>query len=140
MDERFNDNGEFIFDFMDEILVNCPKCQGCANGFFSLAEPAKIICQKCGLYKIYDMYSYGNGNFCGEELWLKIHCCSNYLWAYNKKHLEFIEQYIKANIRQRKPNVNQSIVSRLPQWMKKASNREKILRCDDLLKQRLELK
>lgn len=137
MSERFIDNGESAYSFMkNELLVTCPQCQQCAYGFI---DPTKIICHKCGLSKTYETYSYGNGTFCGEDLWLKANCCSEKLWAYNKEHLEFIEQYVQAAIRERKPNVNQSLASRLPQWMKRSGNREKILRSVHELKQKLEV-
>jgi hypothetical protein len=67
-------------------------------------------------------------------LQLQIECCGQTLWAYNEKHLEFIKNYVEAKLRARTPNINRSLVSRLPKWIKSARNRERILRAIEILK------
>lgn len=74
--------------------------------------------------------------FFQESLWLKINCCGEILWAYNYKHLEFIENYVSAKLRERKPFVNKSLASRLPKWIKSAKNREEILKAVAKLKEK----
>jgi hypothetical protein len=140
--KEFKDNGEYIENFGDEFLVECPKCQSLARIVLSgdvdenrrIFSPKKLICPKCGLNKKLsrdEMRVRVGGSFDMHfrlPLWLQIPCCGDTLWAYNEKHLEFIENYVAAKLRVRKPNVNQSFVSRLPQWIKSAKNRDEILK------------
>ena len=137
INKRFSDNGESANTFMNKgmILVKCPICQRCA---FGSLDPTKIICHKCGFIKTSGSFSYGNGTFFEEDLWLETECCSEKLWAYNKEHLDFLEKYIQATLRERKPNLTHSLASRLPIWMKKSSNREKVLKGIQKLKDKLE--
>ncbi len=72
-----------------------------------------------------------------EPLWLQTECCGETLWAYNEKHLEFIENYVAAKLRARIPNQNRSLASRLPKWIKSAKNRDEILKAIGKLKEKL---
>jgi hypothetical protein len=76
-----------------------------------------------------------------RPLWLQAPCCGEILWAYNAAHLAFIEAYVGARLREhgRGPDGwrNQALRNRLPKWMKKAGNREAILKCIERLKERL---
>jgi len=137
-DERFKDNGESVYDFLDKVLVICPECKRCAYGFLSWDNLARITCHKCGFNRAYRPYSFGGGSFCDADLWLKTNCCSEKLWAYNQVHLEFIEKYVGAKLRERTLNFNQNLASRLPEWMIKSSNRSKVLKGVQILKKKLE--
>jgi hypothetical protein len=53
-------------------------------------------------------------------------CCGELLWARNPSHLDFLENYVVARLRERAPNQNGSTVSRLPKWMKSAKHREEL--------------
>jgi hypothetical protein len=61
-------------------------------------------------------------------LWLQISCCHETLWAYNFKHLEIIEQYVSAKLRERTRKGRNSFLSKLPDWLKSAKNRDEILK------------
>jgi hypothetical protein len=127
---RFKDNGETMFDFFDCVLVVCPRCSHCASitGNPYKTNP-KLVCKMCGLTGNLLIASYGDSaEYCGVSLWLKTGCCGNTLWAYNKEHLDFLESYVSASIRERVPNINQSMASRLPNWIKSSKNRESILK------------
>ena len=55
------------------------------------------------------------------------------LWAFNRRHLELLESYVEAKLRERHEDedqgwANTSLVSRLPAWMKSAKNREEVLK------------
>jgi hypothetical protein len=144
--KEFKDDGEYIYNFGDEFLVECPKCRSLAQILFSeepeanepissrIFSPKKLVCPSCGLNKKLsgdEMRVRTGGSFdmhFGLPLWLQIPCCGDTLWAYNEKHLEFIENYVAAKLRVRRPNINQSFISRLPQWLKSAKNRAEILR------------
>lgn len=151
MNERFSDNGELTYEFGDEFLVVCPKCESMAKVLptesktekwrDSVFLPRKVVCLKC----IYQNISDGKSLWIGTSvdwyfrlpLWLQISCCGETLWANNEKHLEFIEDYVGAKLRERKPFVNKSLASRLPNWIKKAKNREEILKAIGKLKEKL---
>jgi hypothetical protein len=60
-------------------------------------------------------------------------CGGQTLWAYNLGHLDFIEAFVTAELRERQPDdrygwSNRSLFSRLPKWMQSAKNREQILK------------
>lgn len=76
--------------------------------------------------------------FFQEPLWLQTKCCGETLWVYNEKHLDFIEKYVAAKLRERIPYKNNSVASRLPKWIKSAKNRENILRAIEKLKGKLD--
>jgi hypothetical protein len=64
----------------------------------------------------------------GYRLWLQTRCAGEILWAYNAEHLEFLREYAAASLRERVPNANASLASRLPRWIKRSHNRRAILR------------
>ena len=68
----------------------------------------------------------------GLPLWLQIACGDEILWMFNARHLDFIEEYVRATNRRRPPVLpgglrNSLLESRLPRWMKLARNREAVL-------------
>jgi hypothetical protein len=71
------------------------------------------------------------------QLWLRVNCCGHVLWAYNKQHLDFLEGYVTASLRERQPNINQSLASRLPYWIKSTKNREQLIKGIQKLKDKL---
>ena len=160
--EKFIDNKELVYDFGEEFLVECPKCKSLAKVLplgddSSLFAQRRIICLNCGMTKdwkgkvvgwqIYNGAKEGSQNYLiiggnfdwyfQEQLWLQIECCNETLWAYNERHLRFIENYVAAKLRQRIPNINKSLTSRLPKWMKQAKNRAEILKAIEKLKEKL---
>jgi hypothetical protein len=49
------------------------------------------------------------------------------LWALNEDHLDSLEDFVSAHMREAYPNA--TMASRLPEWMKSAKNREDVLKC-----------
>lgn len=160
--DRFDDTRESIYDFGNEFLVVCPKCQMMAKVVPhgphiqpDTTKRCKLVCLHCGLNKVdrktrlwwiqvggapNPMHVTVGGAFdwyFKEPLWLQTECCGNTLWVYNEKHLDFIERYVSASLRTRSPYRNTSLASRLPQWIKSAKNRKNVLRAIDRLKTRL---
>lgn len=72
----------------------------------------------------------------GLNLWLSVPFRGQLFWAYNSAHLCFIRDFVAADLRQRQPNRNSSLVSRLPGWVKSAKNRSAILSVIDALEDR----
>ncbi len=118
----------YLVDFADRILIHCPNCDLCAvkiNPEESLQK--RIVCRHCGLVTKYKAMYAAN-----EKLWLETNCCGERLWAYNEKHLDFLESFVSEKIRECLPDPewgirNSSLQSRLPQWMLAGKNREKVL-------------
>jgi len=63
-------------------------------------------------------------------LWFQTEVNGNIFWAYNPDHINYLEKYISADLRERNSNANytSSLVARLPQFVKAAKNREKLLK------------
>lgn len=61
----------------------------------------------------------------GLPLWLVTGCCGGeVLWARNEVHLDYLEAYVAASLRDRSGGLSM----KLPTWMKRASNRDEVLR------------
>jgi hypothetical protein len=154
--KRFSDKGQMLYDFGDEFLVVCPKCSSPGKVVIDRAEvrkiprtesekytyqlfaPRKFYCLHCLHRKTWKGHQIRVGDktdwYFQYPLQLQIECCGQTLWAYNEKHLEFIKNYVEAKLRARTPNINRSLVSRLPERIKSARNRERILRAIEILK------
>jgi len=68
----------------------------------------------------------------GSPLWLQIETRHGWLWAYNLEHLDLIRRFVQAPLRERAPwydtGQKMTLVARLPAWIKRAKNRDEILR------------
>lgn len=149
--QRFSDDGQLVYDFNEEFLVICPKCASMAKVIpfdvksedlrDKLFAPRKLICLSCVHRATYNGKGVGMGGsvdwYFKLPLWLQISCCGEILWAYNLRHLEFIEKYVAAKLRERKPHSNKSMASRLPNWIKSAKNRDEVLKGIGKLREKL---
>ena len=142
--DRFTDQKYTITDFMDEILVVCPECSSRAivkpipGKEVSLFADRRLTCTVCGLTKDKKVKRALLSNddapvegYFKLPLWLMAGQGTKTLWVYNKRHLEYIESFVQAIHRMRghgSPGCsNCSIISRLPRWIKKGSNRKQVL-------------
>jgi hypothetical protein len=51
------------------------------------------------------------------------------LWAYNAEHLNVLEEYVSAHLRERGHSVtHMTMLERLPKWIKDAKHRDEVLR------------
>ena len=159
---RFVDTGEWLLDFAEEYLVVCPACRGCARvlprdpegaapGAFGVRLPPwvaarRLVCVECGLIRETDgLNGVGVGGesdgYFGEPLWLRTPCCGETLWAINRRHLERLEAFVGAKLREQERDPqhgwsNRSMANRLLGWMKAGKNRAEILRAIEKLKER----
>jgi hypothetical protein len=90
------------------------------------------VCPHCGYIKEWhndsDLWVGGaEDQYFHLPLWLQTPCCGHILWAYNARHLAFLDEYVQATLRERLTNRNRSLASRLPLWMKSGQNREDVL-------------
>ena len=80
---------------------------------------------------------YGTDPVFGCDLLLRCDYRGEVLWAWNLEHLEFLENYVGSGLRERIPNRNGSMASRLPKWMKEAKNRDGIMRAFSRLREHM---
>ncbi len=135
--------------FMDEVDVRCPDCDKPARVMAS--GQVRFTCLNCGKNRIWsgnqgiqlrgnlpgfdDVVRIGTASdpYFGYPLRFQESCCGNVLWAFNRKHLEYYRDFIGEKLRERQVNEhgwsNQSLASRLPQWMTSSKNRESVVRC-----------
>ncbi len=71
-------------------------------------------------------------------LWLQKEMPDGLLWAYNYEHLDFLENHVSAELRNREksPMRNKSLGSRLPKWMTSKKNRNEVLSGIEKLKRK----
>ena len=150
--DRFIDRGERIYDLGEEILVVCPKCAGMAMVIIISDVPAKLndrlfaprrlVCTKCLHRDSWSGRQVSVGGpsdwYFGLPLWLTAPCCGEVFWAYDLEHLEIIESYVAAKLRERTNKGRNSFLSKLPKWLKSAKNRDEILRTIGKLKGKLD--
>ncbi len=153
---RFYDNRETIYAFLDKILVVCPQCHRCAlnlrfdTSSRNLFAPRRLVCHHCGLARewadtVVASLEYNDpplDNYFHVPLWLSVPCANHILWAYNQRHLEVIEAFVTAQLRERTRDpkygwANTSLTSRLPKWIGSARNRTTVLKALAQLKVRL---
>jgi hypothetical protein len=139
---RFKDPRLHLYDFADYFLVKCPSCHQCATvttsneeKVLNLFKKKTFVCNHCGRIEV-------NSN--NHQLWLTANCKGNILWAYNLKHLEFIEGYVTAKLRESNKHeklgwYNQGLFSRLPKWIKEKNNREAIIKTIQKLKESINI-
>jgi hypothetical protein len=137
MAKVFHDDGTTIYDFGDEFLVRCPRCQACALVHQHYPERPRFACARCGLAREFDEHSSARGGpsdwYFGYPLWLQVPCVGHILWAHNFEHLTFLERLVSAGLRLRhRPAdthyVNRRLAARLPRWMLSAKHRAAVLR------------
>jgi hypothetical protein len=67
----------------------------------------------------------------GYALWLSTPASRGVLWAYNGKHLDYLEAFIGAKLRgrprDRSGDYRQTLIERLPAWSKSAKHRDELL-------------
>ncbi len=63
-------------------------------------------------------------------LWFQKEFSGNIFWAYNLDHIDYLQGYIQADLRERNAKVNAfgTMIARLPMFVKAAKNREKLLK------------
>lgn len=155
MTGHFRGNRRYLYEFSDLFLVHCPRCDKCARvlpvspaateknkqGIVPYAQlmfaPRRLSCQHCGYVKEWEgkkVAQFGDGRdwYFGVPLWLQVPCCGESLWAFNDRHIQFLEDFVSASFRE--THFGASLASRLPEWMKLGRNRVEVLKCMDKLR------
>jgi hypothetical protein len=164
---RLSPDDSTLLDFGGEFLVVCPRsaAQAWVRDRGPAATPrVALTCPHCGLSQFWaaaepgtphsvtaaDPQRYPPGVvaigapvdwYFHLPLWLQTSCCGETLWAYNAAHLDFIEDYVRATLREHARGEhgwrNQALGNRLPRWMKDGKNREDVLKCVERLREKL---
>ncbi|MGY3213456.1 hypothetical protein [Mucilaginibacter sp. HD30] len=100
----------------DKIAVRCNNC-----GETEAYEPRNIE-QKW----MYQNAGQPSDSYFGLPLWLTQNFRGNNFWAYNYRHLDYLKQYIAADLREKNARQGWTMVEKLPAWMKSAKNRNKL--------------
>ncbi len=101
-----------------------------------------IHCEQCGDDCAYEAqlsrHTHHEGRITdpvfGLPLWLQKEFRQDLFWAYNYEHLQLLQQYIGAKLRERgiaprnTIRKNSAMLSRLPEFIKKAANRAGLLK------------
>jgi hypothetical protein len=115
----------------------------------SLNRPRRLVCLHCTAVRdwIPSKRDWGrliagphgpNHPFFGRSLWLQAPCCGHILLAYNDRHLDTLQSYVSADLRERtNSDPKRGMLYRLPAWIKKAGHRNYVLRAIDLLREQL---
>jgi hypothetical protein len=155
MNLRFKDDQKHWYQFANYFIVECPRCHGEAiiapkinwTSEEFLSAKRRLVCKKCSYF---DETLPESGVtmhidkdwFFELPLYLQAPCCGNKLVAYNLEHLEYINDFVQGNLREREKDEkwgwsNQSIASRLPKWLKSSKNRIKIINVINRLKSKV---
>ena len=138
MNSRFNDENFRITDFQTEVHVTCSKCEKKAVATVDYdKKEARLFCLSCGYNKITDTqlsYLGLSGNFkvaassyFDASLWYAAPFKDDYFIAYNEKHLDYLEQYISAKLREHKERSHFTLLEKLPKFYHEAKNRDALL-------------
>ena len=128
-------------------------CGFCGSKLKTKIKPTKKIYQKvlircdhCHQAKQYPVeWSRYRGSeaidpYFGLDLWLQTEVKGDLLWAYNFEHIQYLRQYVSAEMREEKSKNRYTLVYNLPKWIKLAKNRALVLKKLDLLYEKLQEK
>ena len=133
---RFNDENKTLSDFSNEVWVVCPACakKAIARADYQLNK-ARLFCVQCGYNKELSTVIAKNITvnqpahlFFDAELWLQAPFKNELFMAYNGKHMEYLEQYISAKLREHKDRSHFTLLEKLPKFYSKAQNRDGLLK------------
>lgn len=107
----------------EQRLVNCYQAK------------MKVCCKVCNHEKFYQTkykLTYANNNqatdpYFGLQLWLQTPVDENIFWAYNYDHLDYLKNYVSAKLREAQSGGKHSLAWKLPNFIKVAKNRDRIL-------------
>lgn len=163
MTRRYRDGGEHLLGaFADEILVECPGC-GRRASVLPASRPAglftdrRMACGGCGALRSWPPTGAKAGPktvrldqhgatdpFLGLPLWLRAPCRGHVVWAWNGRHLDALEGWIGADLRERAlstsvppVDVHETMLESLPAWMTERTARDDVLRALRELRARL---
>ncbi len=138
---RFQDENLLLSHFYKEVCVVCPSCAKKALAKVNYeTKKARLFCTNCGFNKEAST-TIKNGTietaanqYFQAELWLQAPFKNEIFWALNDKHLDYLERYIAATIREHKDRTGFTLLEKLPKFYHEAKNRESLLKIITKLK------
>ncbi len=139
---RFQDENLVLSDFYDEVWVVCPACAKKAIAKrFAEEKTARLFCVHCGYNKeVSTAFAKGGAitmaanSFFDADLWLTTTFKNGLFWAYNAAHLEYLERYIRAGLREHNNRTRFTLLEKLPGFYHDAKNRDGLLKRIEKLK------
>ena len=143
---RFQDKHKVLADFYKEVWVVCPSCQHKAVATTVDEARVRLYCASCGYQKERSTSVVFQGEkvqfrtsadfFFETELWLQVPFKGDRFFAYNLEHLEYLETYIAASLREHKNRTGFTLLERLPKFYHDAKNRTALLKLIEKLKRK----
>ncbi|MDO9153861.1 MAG: hypothetical protein Q7U47_09185 [Paludibacter sp.] len=142
---RFQDENLILSDFYKEVWVVCPGCEKKAIAKVNFeTKTARLFCLRCAYNKESATAFDKNASietaahaYFQAELWLQAPFKNEVFWAYNDKHLEYLEKYISATLREHKDRTHFTLIEKLPKFYHEAKNREGLLKVIAKLKSKI---
>jgi hypothetical protein len=145
MVSRFQDQNKTLRDFYNEVWVICPSCENKAVAKAIIENnQVRLYCEHCGYNKqksteicisgtkgILEMPAHG---YFDVELWLQASFKNEIFYAFNGEHLNYLENYISANLREHKDRSHFTLLEKLPKFYHEAKNRGALLKIIQKLK------
>lgn len=142
--DRFRDPLVSLYQLAaEDISVVCPRCGNRAvsaaqqtEGKQAWWESRRLTCAQCAYLAFWNPDGLAISCWGGPidpyfrlPLWLRTECCGGRtLWAFNPTHLDLLENYVAARMRERgSESDGMTLVARLPGWLKSAKNRDEVL-------------
>jgi hypothetical protein len=134
-------------------LVRCPRCSAKAIATVGESNAHRLTCGSCGLARegAFALLA-GRGSVAQEtttrgpwrrdrtprqhwperavqviDLWLRADIGDHVLWATNEQHLDYLDRYIAADLREGCHTPTQDLHHQLPTWMKDAKQRDRLV-------------
>lgn len=133
---RFQDENLLRADLYKEVWVVCPTCAKKAISTVDFEiKKARLLCVDCGYNKdvFTSTYEYTSAElpanwYFKAELWLQAPFKNDIFWAYNDQHLDYLERYISATLREHKDRTGFTLLEKLPKFYHEAKNRTGLLK------------
>ena len=136
--QRFNDQNKTLSNFYTEVWVVCPACAKKAIAKVNYEEKqARLYCESCGYNKqsstetrvfgVRGNWEMAAHSYFGAELWLQYPFKHDVFFAYNGEHLNYLEAYIGATLREHKDRTHFTLLEKLPKFYHEAKNRKALL-------------
>lgn len=144
---RFIDQNKTTSDFYDEVWVVCPPCnkKAIAKADHDKKE-ALLYCESCGynnqvptetvVFGVKGNWEMAAHAYFNAKLWLQHSFKNDLFFAYNGKHLHYLEQYIAAGLREHKNRTGFTLLEKLPKFYHNAKNRDTLLKIIEKLKRK----
>ncbi|MES2455860.1 MAG: hypothetical protein V4594_09980 [Bacteroidota bacterium] len=131
LSNRFQDEEKSIDDFGDEVWVVCPTCK--EKSIIAKSADKKTVrwvCTACGFSRQEEAWKTlpANHYFDEAKLWLVIPFRDGHIKALNGAHLDYLERYIAAGLREHYDRKGFTLVEKLPKYMQSGKNRQALLK------------